>query len=165
MRSEDQRRDSDPSNGSNLNDSPVLPELVQTTADNFQISEVSAEKGYSSRTNTDAIGALGATPYLANKRNSKADKLSKRGEPESLSTCMYHLYSYQRDQFLRHYHKRSTVESTFMSIKAKFGNGGRSQTFIAQRNEVLCKVLCHNICCVISSMHEFGIDPEFGKAA
>jgi transposase len=149
----------------NVNDSPVLPELVQTTAENFHVSEVSADKGYSSRTNTDVIGALGATPYLAYRRNSKADKQSKRGKPESLWTRMYHLYSYQREQFLEHYHKRSNVESTFMSIKAKFGDGVRSRTFIAQRNEVLCKVLCHNICCVISSMHEFGVDPGFGRAA
>jgi hypothetical protein len=29
------------------------------------------------------------------------------------------------------------------------------------RNEVLAKFLCHNLCCVIQSMEEFGIDPTF----
>lgn len=149
----------------NAHDAPFLPELIQTTAANFHVAEVSADKGYSSRTNTDAIGAIGATPYLAYKRNSKADRPSKRGKPDTLWTRMYHLYSYQREDFLDHYHKRSNVESTFMSIKAKFGDGVRSRTFVAQRNEVLCKVLCHNICCVIASMHELGIDPGFGKVA
>ena len=28
-------------------------------------------------------------------------------------------------------------------------------------NEVLCKVICHNVCCVIQEMHELGIDPMF----
>jgi hypothetical protein len=28
-------------------------------------------------------------------------------------------------------------------------------------NEVLCKILCHNICCVIQSMYELGIEPTF----
>jgi transposase len=149
----------------NVNDSPVLPELIQTTAENFHVVEVSADKGYSSRTNAGAIDAIGATPYLAFRRNSKADRPSKRGKPDTLWTRMYHLYSYQREDFLAHYHKRSNVESTFMSIKAKFGDGVRSRTFVAQRNEVLCKVLCHNICCVIGSMHELGITPEFGKVA
>jgi transposase len=149
----------------NANDAPFLPELVQTTAKSFQLEEVSADKGYSSRTNTDVIGALGAVPYLAYRRNSKADRPSKRGKLDTLWTRMYHLYSFNQDEFLAHYHKRSNVETTFMSIKAKFGDAVRSRTFVAQRNEVLCKVLCHNICCVIGSMHELGIDPGFGRAA
>jgi transposase len=149
----------------NANDSPFLPELVQATAENFEVLEVSGDKGYSSRNNTEAIGALGATPYLAFIKTAKADKPSKRGKPETLWTRMYHLYSYKRQEFLDHYHKRSNVETTFMAIKAKFGDAVRSRTFIAQQNEVLCKILCHNICCVIQSMYELGIDPGFGKTA
>jgi hypothetical protein len=29
------------------------------------------------------------------------------------------------------------------------------------KNEVLCKILCHNICCVIQEMYELGIEPTF----
>jgi hypothetical protein len=29
------------------------------------------------------------------------------------------------------------------------------------KNEVLCKVLCHNICCLVSAMYELGINPRF----
>jgi hypothetical protein len=29
------------------------------------------------------------------------------------------------------------------------------------KNEVLCKVLCHNICCLIHSHCELGIEPVF----
>jgi hypothetical protein len=29
------------------------------------------------------------------------------------------------------------------------------------KNEVLCKVLCHNICCLISAFYELGITPDF----
>jgi hypothetical protein len=28
---------------------------------------------------------------------------------------------------------------------------------------VLCKILCHNICCLIMSQFELGIDPVFWK--
>ena len=31
------------------------------------------------------------------------------------------------------------------------------------KNEVLCKVFCHNICCLISAIHELGIQPAFDK--
>jgi hypothetical protein len=31
--------------------------------------------------------------------------------------------------------------------------------------EALCKVLCHNLCCLIQSMVELNIKPEFWEAA
>jgi len=33
-------------------------------------------------------------------------------------------------------------------IKGKFGDAVRSKSDIGQLNEVLCKVLCHNLCVV-----------------
>jgi hypothetical protein len=53
------------------------------------------------------------------------------------------------------------VESTFAMIKAKFRDHVRSKTDVAMQNEVLCKILCHNICCLIQSMYELGIEPTF----
>ena len=50
------------------------------------------------------------------------------------------------------YHKRSNVESTFSMIKAKFGDSLRSKCDVAMINEALCKILCHNVCCLIQSM-------------
>ena len=50
-------------------------------------------------------------------------------------------------------------------IKRKFGDSVRSKTDVAMRNEVLCKILCHNICCLISAMFELGITPSFTKTA
>jgi len=44
-------------------------------------------------------------------------------------------------------------------MKAKFGNRIRSKTGIAQTNEMLLKVLAHNICVVIQSMYELEIEP------
>ena len=41
----------------------------------------------------------------------------------------------------------------------------RSKTKTAQINEALCKVLCHNICCLIQSMFELNIKPEFWNVA
>jgi transposase len=62
---------------------------------------------------------------------------------------------------MQNYHKRSNVETTFHMIKAKFGERLRSKTATAQENEALCKVLCHNLCCVIQSIYELGIEPPF----
>jgi hypothetical protein len=81
-------------------------------------------------------------------------------DPNTLWSKMYHLYHFRRDEFLPHY-----LESTFMAFKSKFGDGVRSKTPTAQVNEVLCKVLCHNVCVLIQSMYELGINPVFGSAA
>lgn len=50
-------------------------------------------------------------------------------------------------------------------INAKFGKYVRCRTEVARVNEVLLKLLCHNICVLIQSMYELGITPEFIPAA
>jgi hypothetical protein len=74
---------------------------------------------------------------------------------------MYHLYSYQCEEFNAHYHQRSNVETVLSMIKAKFGEKLRSRTEAAQANELLCKILAHNLCVVIQSMYELGIESNF----
>jgi transposase len=78
---------------------------------------------------------------------------------------MYHFYALNRAEFLQHYHKRSNVETTFHMIKSKFGQRLRSRTLTAQINEALCKVLCHNLCVAIQSVHELGIETNFEALA
>ena len=73
---------------------------------------------------------------------------------------MYHYYEFNQTWFMQQYHKRSNVETTFHMIKAKFRDSLRSKTKTAQINEALCKVLCHNLCCLIQSMSELNIKPE-----
>jgi transposase len=138
-------------------DSPYFKPLVQATNQNFDIREVSADKAYSSLANLRIVADKQATPYIPFKINAKAEHRSK----DPLWTRMYHFYAYNEEWFKRHYHKRSNVETTFSMIKEKFGTRLMSKKEVAQVNEVLCKVLCHNICVVIQSMYELGIEPVF----
>jgi transposase len=135
-------------------DTKLLPALVDATAKNFTLSEVSADKGYGSVKNYKAIQRHGATPYIA-------FKSIHTGRSPGMWQRMYHLYQFHRADFLQHYHKRSNVESTFSMIKAKFRDHVRSKTDVAMKNEVLCKIICHNICCLIQESHELGIDTTF----
>jgi hypothetical protein len=66
-----------------------------------------------------------------------------------------------RDEFLASYHRRSNAETTFSAMKRKFGDIIRSKTPVAQRNELLLKVLCHNIVCLIHEIHESGVTAAF----
>ena len=52
-----------------------------------------------------------------------------------------------------------------MMMKAKFGDGLRSKTETAMKNEALCKVLCHNLYVLIRCIYGFGIGTEFFAAS
>jgi transposase len=137
-------------------DTKQMPALVEATGQNFKLREVSADKIYGSLSNYRVIDRHGATPFIAFKR-------VHNGWGGGLWQMMYHYFMYKREKFLSHYHKRSNVESTFSMIKTKFGDHVRSKTDMAMKNEVYCKIICHNICVLIHEMYELGIEPTFWK--
>ena len=139
-------------------DGPQLPALLKTTRQTFKVKEVSADAAYSSQTNIEAIVEAGAAPYIAFKDNST-------GAVGGLFAKMFHFYCFNKDEFLKHYHLRSNVESTFSMVKGKFRDHVRSRTDAGMINEVLCKILCHNICCLIHSVFELGIEAKFWDEA
>ena len=141
-------------------DSLFLKQMVDTTARTFDMREVSADKAYLSRPNLHVIDDVGAMPLIPFKSNSLPEPRNGKN-PDSLWQKAYHFYQLHRAAFLDLYHKRSNVETTFSMIKAKFGGAVRSKTTEAQINEVLVKILCHNIVVLIQSMFEFGVMPAF----
>jgi transposase len=68
---------------------------------------------------------------------------------------------FNREHFLQHYHKRSNVDTTFSMIKMKFGEVVKAKLPVGQVNEVLCKILCHNLCVLIQSIYELKLEPTF----
>jgi len=145
------------------NDHGYFKPLIETAAANgFTLKEVSADKAYLSGENFLTTLRHKAIPYIPFKINSKAQ--SDYGPKSTVWTRMLSFYNDHREEFLTHYHKRSNVETTFHMIKSKFGQRLRSKTLTAQINEALCKVLCHNLCVVIQSQHELGIDVDFSEA-
>ncbi|MBI1818693.1 MAG: transposase [Deltaproteobacteria bacterium] len=139
----------------NSQDSPQFAPLIEATAQHFNVQRVLGDKAYSSRANLELTESKGAVPFIPFK--SYAVGTTKNETWNRL----YHYYALNRDEFLKAYHKRSNVESTFSAMKRKFGDFVRSRTPIAQVNELLLKVLAYNIVCVVHSMHEFGVNPSF----
>lgn len=139
-------------------DAPQLPELVSNTAERFGMSEVSADKAYMSRRNFDAIESVGAVPYIPFRSGTT-------GDGPAMWRRMWALFMYRSEEFGRHYHARSNVETTFSMIKRKFGSAVRAKTFVAQRNEVLCMILAHNLCVLVGAVFELGISAEFWGAS
>lgn len=130
--------------------------LVEATSNNFVIDTVSADKAYGSYRNVQLVSSKAGRAFIDFKSHTKVTVNSPAAWRR-----MFHYYSYNREDFMRHYHKRSNVETTFAMMKAKFGDKVRSRLHVAQVNEVLCKALCHNLVCLIQSMYELRIKPEF----
>jgi len=138
----------------NINDYPLLAPLLKSTTARFNVTKLSADKGYSGRSNVEAISAAGAVPLIAFKSNAKADAPGPWRES-------FDSFRNDPDAFYNAYHQRSNVETTFSMIKAKFGGFVRSKGPQAQRNEVLCKVLAHNLCVLVQVFFELGVEPRF----
>lgn len=136
-------------------DSPMLAPLVTETAERFNVQRVSADKAYGSVFNFDLIESLGAQPVVPFRINARDNNKS------ATWNRLFHYFQFQKDEFLTRYHRRSNVESTFSAMKRKFGDTIRSKSIVAQRNEALLKVLCHNIVCLIHEIHESGAAPMF----
>ena len=136
-------------------DSNYFQPLVERTAKHFQIRELSADKAYTNHKSMALVESVGGTPFIPFKSNTvvppSGDALAR----------MYHWFMFNREDFLAHYHKRSNVETVFSMVKSKFGDSVKSKSDVGQMNEVLAKILCHNICVVNQAMHELGIDVGF----
>jgi transposase len=72
---------------------------------------------------------------------------------------MYGFFMQHQKEFMKHYHLRSNVETTFFMIKSKFNETLKGKTRQAQENELLLKILCHNIVVLIHEANELGIIP------
>jgi len=96
-------------------DSPQFIPLVKETSRTFTIGEVSADKAYASLDNFEAVADCGGTGYIAFKANAT-------GGVGGLFEKMFHYFQFKQDEYMKHYHLRSNVESTFSAVKRKFGD-------------------------------------------
>jgi len=124
------------------------------------VAEISADKAYLTKHNCDLVEQVGATPYIPFKKNSRPVL--------NVGTAwerMYHRFASEPEAFATAYHKRSNVETTFSMIKGKFGDSLMSKSTVGQANEVLCKILAHNIVCVAQAAIEFGVAADYNAAS
>jgi hypothetical protein len=141
----------------NAGDAPYFEPLLETTTQNFVVRKAMGDKAYGSLANFKSAARKGVrliTPFKVNSN-------PVHGSRDPLWTRLWHFYSLNKEWFEREYHARSNSESTNAMIKTKFGEHIRSRKPVAQFNELLCKVLCHNICVTIQAYYELGIEPRY----
>ncbi len=134
---------------SNHADIKCLPTLLNTTKNNgFTILEVVADKAYNSREQYNFIHNLGAVPFIPFKKGSTG-----RSAGSFIWKRTFQIEKENPDYFYNHYHQRSTVESSFSSVKRKFLDFTRAKTDNGQINEILLKYLCQNLCILARVIH------------
>lgn len=137
-------------------DTIAFPALVRDTAKDFDVTALSADKAYSTKANAEVIEEIGAEGFVPFKSNTKP--VLGVG---SAWNRMYHRFAADPETFMARYHRRSNVETTFAMVKSKFGDSVMSKSTTGQVNEVLCKLLAHNVVVVGQAAIEYGADPAF----
>jgi hypothetical protein len=140
--------------GQHAADSPLLPALVNATAQTFKVREVSGDGAYAGGENYDAVAKLGGQLFTT----FRADATGGVG---GLFGKAFHWFQFRKDEYLSHYHKRSNIEATVSMVKRKFGDAVKSKNELAQKNEVYAKFVSHNLCVLIAEMYAMGIDAIF----
>ncbi|MBI5046339.1 transposase [Candidatus Micrarchaeota archaeon] len=134
-----------------------FPNLVDTTAKNFKIDEVSADSGYVAYYNYEAVVKHGGTPFILFKANNTLHPQDHYTKSE-VWLKMLRLFHDNNYFFMQKYHKRSNIETVFSMIKKKLNPNLKSKDELAQKNELLCNLICHNLIILIHEMFESGLE-------
>jgi transposase len=141
------------------NDSPILKELVDETAKGFEMKEFSFDKAYLSRKNMQEIFKHGCLPFIPFKSNVSG----KRATGSMIWTEMYKFFKNNQEEYMRRYHLRSNAESGMRMIKARFGDLTNIKDEVGAKNDILVKVLCHNLCVLCQEIIFLGIPCDFAQ--
>lgn len=134
--------------------------MLRSASERFTVEEIYGDKAYLSLYNLNAARAVGATPYILPKKNTKL-YARKRWVNSEAWDSMVTLWREHEAEFLRHYGLRNNVEASFSAMKRKFLSYIRSKNPVAQRNEILAKVCVYNASLLVYGIFELGLFPNF----
>jgi transposase len=141
----------------NFSDIKQAPKILGALKENFNPKRISGDKAYSSYRVHQIIQSLGAFPYIPFQYRIKEPS---KNAPK-IWNDMFLYFKNNKEEFMKNYHRRSNVETTFAMVKLRLGEHLRCKNFVAQRNELIMKLLCHNICCLIQEIFELGLQIDF----
>lgn len=139
----------------NFADIKQAPKLILECNENFNMKEISADKGYSSKLLYRIINSINSIPYIPFKKG------TAEPEKKDIWGTMFYIFKKNQNLWYKHYHFRSNVETTFAMVKRRFGEILLSKNYVAQRNELMMKFICHNIACLIQEVFERKVIIDF----
>ena len=135
-------------------DNIIFREHVDKTAKNFKVNEFSGDGRYWCKDNCRKVTEVGAKPYFLVWKNWSG---KSRG---CMPWKLMNLESKNNpEEYGKHYHKRSNVESTNHSKKVLHGNAVYSLLPSARINEETLRWINHNINVLNRAKYEWKINP------
>lgn len=138
----------------NVHDAKMFEDVVCDKIKFFNLDTFVGDKAYSSRRILNFINKLGIIPFIPFKKNTKV--------PGGVNIWkdMFMRFKHENEDFMKKYHTRSNVETSFSMVKQKFGDSLSTKSFLANTNEIKIRFLCHNICVLIQEAFERNILPN-----
>ena len=138
------------------NDNKIFREHVDKTSENFKCNEFSGDGKYWCKENCRKVVEIGAKPYF---------KVWKNWAGQSRGCMPWKLMNLESknnpEEYGKHYHKRSNVESTNMSKKMIHGEKVYSRLPSARINEETLRWVNHNINVLNRAKQQWKIIPKF----
>jgi hypothetical protein len=138
------------------NDNKIFREHVDKTSENFKINEWSGDGRYWCKDNCRKINEVGGIPYF---------KVWKNWSGKSRGCMIWKIMNQKSrdnpEEYEKHYHKRSNVESTNHSKKVIHGDKVYSRLKSARINEETLRWINHNINVLNRAKYEWKINPKF----
>jgi hypothetical protein len=137
-------------------DNVIFREHVDITSGNFKINEWSGDGMYWAKANCTKIHEVGGKPFfkVKNSWNGKQGGVPAWKEMNSLARE-------NPEEYGKHYHLRSNVESTNHSKKSIHGDKVYSKLDFARINEECLRWINHNINVLNRAGYEWNITPSF----
>jgi len=137
-------------------DNEIFREHVNKTIKNFKADEFSGDGKYWCKENCKKVAEAGAKPYFRVHQNWAGNS---RG---CMTWKLMNLeFKNNPEEYGKHYHKRSNVESTNHSKKVLHGNSVYSRLPSARINEETLRWINHNINVLNRAKHQWNIVPKF----
>lgn len=122
-----------------VHDSTQLPDLLEDVPDTARARAVSGDKAYWTRDLCQEVKDAGFQPYLKPKKNARWWKFPK----DAFEKMTRYALQFP-NRFASVYHRRSTVESRYATVKELFGDRLRCRQMVSRRNEALAREIVHN---------------------
>lgn len=140
-------------------DNVIMREHVDKTAENFKVGEWSGDGTYWCKKNCGKVSEVGGRPYFKCKTGRTAWNGKQDGYPSWKE--MNKESKENKEEYDRHYHKRSNIESANQSKKMLHGNKVYSKLNSARVNEETLRWINHNLNVLNRAKHEWNITPKF----
>jgi transposase len=132
-----------------------FPSILSKVAKNSIVRAAYGDKLYCTVDSYEFVAALGATAYFPFREGFTGAAGGEFGR-------MFHIFMADPEAFWKHYHQRSNIEAAISMMKTRIF-GSRilwSKSPTGMKNEIYCRVIAHNMRCLIMCMFEHGIVPK-----